>query len=369
MSNHHQIELLLKTVRSLAILSVILAMTNIFTIICHFTGLPNLKIAEKWHLFITPAKKTAPLSKEALAMLAKNNLWQAPNIATAPNNEEGKLIRYGHDLVANTAKYIGPKGSVAALSNGMNCQNCHLDAGTKPWGNNYGAVAATYPKFRERSGGMEDIYKRVNDCVQRSLNGKALDTLSREMQGIKAYIEWLGKDVPKKTTPNGAGIYKLAYLSRPTNTVAGQQIYTEKCQSCHQANGQGALNPDGIAYQYPPLWGKNSYNIGAGLYRMSRMAGYVKYNMPLGATYFQPQLSDEEAWDVAAFINSQQRPSKDLSKDWPNLAGKPADHPFGPFVDGFSEQQHKYGPFAEIDAKLKTLKKEQGGNTAGAAKK
>jgi thiosulfate dehydrogenase len=359
MSNNNHLETLLKSVRSLTTLSMILAITNIGTIILHFTGVPNLNVAEKWRVFMTAPKQTAPLSKESLAELAKNNLWQAPDITDIPKNEKGDLIRYGRDLVANTATYIGPKGSIAHLTNGMNCQNCHLEAGTKPWGNNYGAVASTYPKFRERSGGMEDIYKRVNDCVQRSLNGQALDTLSREMQSIKAYIEWVGKDVPKKTTPNGAGIYKLAYLSRAANPTAGQQIYVEKCQSCHQANGQGVLNADGIAYQYPPLWGKNSYNIGAGLYRISRFAGYVKYNMPLGATYFQPQLSDEASWDVAAFINSQQRPTKDLSKDWPNIAGKPADHPFGPFADGFSDVAHKYGPFAAIDTKLKALKKQQ----------
>ena len=65
--------------------------------------------------------------------------------------------------------------------------------------------------------------------------------------------------------------------------------------------------------------------------------------MPLGATHNNPQLSEEEAWDLAAFINSQPRPKKDLRKDWPNLAGKPIDHPFGPYSDGFSEEQHKYG--------------------------
>jgi thiosulfate dehydrogenase len=79
----------------------------------------------------------------------------------------------------------------------------------------------------------------------------------------------------------------------------------------------------------------------------------VKYNMPLGASHDSPQLTDEEAWDVAAFINSQPRPKKDIHADWPDVSKKPIDHPFGPFADAFSETQHKYGPFGPIEAAQK----------------
>jgi thiosulfate dehydrogenase len=107
------------------------------------------------------------------------------------------------------------------------------------------------------------------------------------------------------------------------------------------------------------LWGKNSYNSGAGLFRISRFAGYIKYNMPLGATYDNPQLSDEESWDIAAYVESLERPSKDLSQDWPNISKKPVDHPFGPFSDTFTQAQHKFGPFKPIkDEKKKNEKKQ-----------
>ena len=77
--------------------------------------------------------------------------------------------------------------------------------------------------------------------------------------------------------------------------------------------------------------------------------------MPFGvATHSNPQLSDEEAWDVAAFINSQPRPVKKFAQDWPDVAEKSFDFPFGPYTDGFSEQQHKYGPFEPIQ-KAKAL--------------
>jgi thiosulfate dehydrogenase len=289
------------------------------------------------------------------------NLWTAPvewrMMRLEP--EEQKLVKYGKELITHTSQYLGPKGSVRNISNGMNCQNCHLNAGSQPWGNNYFAVEANYPKFRERSGAVEDQVKRVNDCFERSLNGQALDSNSTEMKAILAYIKWLGSDVPKKTTPKGAGIFKVKGLKRPTDPIKGQIVYEAKCQSCHQANGEGVLAEDGKSYTYPPLWGKNSYNHGAGLYRISNFAGYVKYNMPLGATYERPQLTDEEAWDLGAYVNSQPRPAKDLSKDWPNIAGKPFDHPFGPYADPFSEEQHKYGPYKPIKDWIAAHKKDK----------
>jgi thiosulfate dehydrogenase len=278
------------------------------------------------------------------------SLWTAPSDWRLDrlSIDEKQQILYGRDLIAHTAHYLGPNGSVRKIANGMNCQNCHLKAGTQPWGNNYFAVYSTYPRFRARSGSKESIIKRVNDCLERSLNGKALDSTSYEMKAIKAYIKWLGTDVPKKVSPKGAGIFKLKYLPRAADVGKGRMVYEKNCQSCHQANGQGIMAADGKTYTYPPLWGEHSYNNGAGLFRISMFAGYVKYNMPLGTTYEKPMLSDEEAWDVAAFVNSMPRPTKDLSKDWPDIAKKPIDHPFGPYADSFSEQQHKYGPFKPI---------------------
>ena len=283
-----------------------------------------------------------------------STFWTAADINTiAADSNIKDQLEYGKDLIAHTAKYFGPKGSINHITNGMNCQNCHLEAGTKAWGNNYGAVFSTYPKYRARSGTEEDLYKRINDCFERSLNGKALKNESKEMLAIKSYIEFIGKDVKKGEKPKGSGIYDLAYLNRAIDPINGKTLFVAKCQSCHQANGEGLLADNKIEYTYPPLWGKNSYNNGAGLYRMSRFAGYIKYNMPQGATYQKPQLTDEEAWDIAAFVNAQPRPTKDMSKDWPKIEEKPADHPFGPFADNYTEQQHKYGPYQPIKAAQK----------------
>jgi thiosulfate dehydrogenase len=121
--------------------------------------------------------------------------------------------------------------------------------------------------------------------------------------------------------------------------------------SCHGPEGKGLADRATNGYLYPPLWGEHSYNNGAGLFRLSRFAGYVYDNMPYRSFYDnKPQLSYEQAWDVAAFVNSQPRPVADLSEDWPDISLKPFDHPYGPYTDGFSEQQHKYGPYKPIQA-------------------
>lgn len=308
-----------------------------------------------------PDRKEKVKNKETFK--PKKKVWELLKMDAVVHEKKPELIKYGRELIANTSYYLGPKGKVKAISNGMNCQNCHLDAGTRVWGNNYGAVLSTYPKFRERSGTVENIYKRVNDCFERSLNGKALDTASREMQAMVSYIKFVGQFVPKDSVPEGTGIWKLKFMNRAADPQKGQVAYEAKCVSCHGKNGEGVLKPDGTGYTYPPLWGKNSYNHGAGLYRLSRFAGYIKTNMPFGATYEAPQLSDEEAWDIAAYVNSKPRPAKDLSKDWPKISGKPIDHPFGPYADPFSEEQHKFGPFKPIDDFKKAQKKKKEAET------
>ncbi len=275
-------------------------------------------------------------------------MWQAPDTTSIPQTPEGDLVRYGRKLIANTSYYLGPKGTVAKISNAMNCQNCHMDGGAKPYGNSFSGVASIYPVFRPRSGIVESIEFRINDCMLRSMNGQTMDTTSREIHAMVVYLKWIGKDVKKGIKPKGAGLVELPYLDRPCEPLKGKIVYINKCMTCHGKNGEGIMKQAGEGFIYPPLWGPQSYNTGAGLFRMGRLAGFVKHSMPLGTTYEQPQLSDEEAWDVAAFVNSQPRPEKSFSQDWPDIRKKAVDYPYGPYADGFSEDQHKYGPYGPI---------------------
>lgn len=289
-----------------------------------------------------------PAAPKSTALMDPVGMWKAPDWSSVDAEPNADDIKYGKELIVNTAEYLGPQGKVKKISNGLNCQNCHVQAGTAPLGNNYSAAKSTYPKVRGRSGKSEDIQLRINGCFQRSLNGEALPNDSKEMIAIVAYMDWLGKDVPKGEKPKGAGIYELPFLDRAADPIKGKTIYERQCVACHLTDGQGVMKTDGSSYTYPPLWGEHSYNQGAGLFRMSRFAGYVKANMPFGATYENPILSDEEAWDVAAYVNSLDRPKRDFPNDWPDISKKPIDHPFGPYADKFSEEQHKFGPFQAI---------------------
>lgn len=310
--------------------------------------------------FLRPSSEKSKTSAASVVMIKKDtiNYWRPADVQAINDPALKATVLYGKELIAHTSHYLGPNGTVKKISNGMNCQNCHLDAGTKIWGNNYGSVAALYPKFRARSGSIENIYKRINDCIERSLNGHALDTSSVEMTAIAAYINYIGSNLSKGKKAEGSGLKELPYLHRAADIAKGKEVYSALCTSCHNADGQGQL--DSLyhdQYKYPPLWGPHSYNDAAGLYRLSNLAKYVKYNMPLGANHDNVILTDEQAWDVAAYINTQARPHKAVPYDWPDITKKPIDHPFGKYADNFSETQHKYGPYQEIKKMYDALNK------------
>jgi len=156
---------------------------------------------------------------------ANKKQWQAPDINLVAETKEGEMIRYGRELIVNTSKYFGPQGIVAPITNGMNCQNCHVEAGARSFGNSFAAVSSTYPKFRDRSGMLESIEFRINDCMQRSLNGKPIDSLSKEMRAMVAYFKWIGKDVKKGEKPFGSGIVEIPFLSRAADPQKGKMIF------------------------------------------------------------------------------------------------------------------------------------------------
>ena len=74
-----------------------------------------------------------------------------------------------------------------------------------------------------------------------------------------------------------------------------------------------------------PCGGPESFNIGAGMARLSNAAGFVKTNMPLGKG---EMLTDADAIDVAAYFMRQPRPDFPAKlRDWPK-GGKPDDAPY-----------------------------------------
>lgn len=290
--------------------------------------------------------------------------WRAPREEDIPPGAAGEAIRYGRELIANTGKYFGPAGKIAKVSNGMNCQNCHLNAGTKLFANNYSVFFANYPKKGARSGKLDQVTDRISDCFQRSLNGKMPDASSKEIQAMVAYFKWVGQGQQKGEKLAGTATEKIPYLDYPADPKKGLLVYLKHCQSCHGANGAGQKSEDLLSYTYPPLWGENSYNDGAGMYRLSNFAGFVKNNMPYGIDHQSPVLTDEEAWDVAAYVNSRPRPHREQARDYPDLSRKPIDAPYGPYPDPYPAAQHKFGPFKPIVAYMEQMKARRGNDKA-----
>ena len=169
------------------------------------------------------------------------------------------------------------------------------------------------------------------------------------MKAFVSYLKWLSRFAPEDGTIKGIGFVKIDIPDRVVDLNKGKQVFIKNCVVCHTANGTGLISPDGLTYIYPPLWGTDSYNHGAGMTRVITAAQFIKANMPFGTTYNSPILTDEEAYDVAGYINQQERPKKsNPEKDFPDLKKKPVSTPYPPYADGFSVEQHQMGPFQPI---------------------
>jgi thiosulfate dehydrogenase len=279
--------------------------------------------------------------------------YQVPDTAQIPNGEEGEMIRYGRNLILNFPEYLGPEGSVGAYAgNKLNCSNCHLEGGTRPNGLNFFSSHARYPQFRAREGKILNLAERINNCIERPLNGKPIPLDSKEMNAMLSYMKWVSTGVETGKRVPGDDLPEIPLPTRPANPEKGALVYQKHCQRCHAQNGEGVQDSMGKKYLYPPLWGKNSYQPGSSMHRLIKHAAFVYGNMPYDiAKPGKPVLTPEEAFDVAAFVNDDRihpRPYVDLSTSYPMIHHKPADFPIGPFDDPYPAEQHKFGPFGEI---------------------
>jgi len=196
------------------------------------------------------------------------------------------------------------------------------------------------------------------------MNGRSLPVNGPEMKALVSYVKFLSSGLAPGQQLSGHGAGKMADLDRAADPARGENIYQRACLGCHNTDGSGVARDPGamqLGYAVPPLWGKDSFNDGAGMARISDLANFVHTNMPHGADYLNPLLSDEDSWDVAAYVESQPRPQKPgLDKDFSgHLLEKPVDAPYGPYADDFPADQHKYGPFGPIRAEIERLKAEK----------
>jgi len=281
--------------------------------------------------------------------------WQAPDIGKLPDDKYGQMVRQGKALMEQTYKYLGPEVKDANKrfsGNNLSCVSCHMEAGGRKFGNPWVGTFVSFPQYRGREDAVSTTEERINGCMERSMNGRKLPLDSAEMKAMMSYLHFLSTGIPVGAKLEGVGTLKLKALARAADPVAGKQVYASTCVACHGANGEGlrrGKTGDADGYQFPPVWGPDSYNDGAGMARLTLAAGFIKGNMPSGITHTTAVLSDEQAFDVAAYINSQPRPVKpNLDADFPARNNKPVDAAFPPYTPGFSAEQHKYGPWQPI---------------------
>ena len=233
---------------------------------------------------------------------AGSETLRAPPDSVIPANVMGGAIRRGRALLANT-----PDSLAGHVGSALRCFSCHLKEGTQPGAFPLVGVYARFPQYRPRNGLVNLIEDRINDCFERSLNGKALPRDGRDMREIVAYLAFMSRGVPPPGDIPGMGVRTLEPLH--PDTVQGQAIFAETCSRCHGVDGGGTP----LA---PPLWGSRSFNIGAGMARLRTAAAFIRDNMPNDRAVV---LSDQHAYDVAGYILSRPRP--DFARkgdDWPN---------------------------------------------------
>jgi thiosulfate dehydrogenase len=232
-----------------------------------------------------------------------------PSPETIPGSQLGEQIRLGYLIVVNTQEYARPY-----VGNRLNCTNCHLDGGPNPNAASFVGLAAVYPEYRALNARVNTLADRVNECFERSLNGRALPPDSSKLQVIVAYITWLSRGVPQGATLPWRGL-QFIDSRRPLDPGNGKKVFANKCAFCHGSDCLGTMAA-------PPVWGPQSYNIAADMARVTVAAAFIKSNMPRSWGW---SLSDDDTYDVAAYVNSQPRPDfADKIRDWPKC-GKPAD--------------------------------------------
>ncbi|SIR22730.1 c-type cytochrome [Maribacter ulvicola] len=285
--------------------------------------------------------------------VVEEKVWQ-PKDAISEIENMPLEVKEGYYLIAKTSKFMGPGAEKAEdrySGNNLACSNCHLQKGAQAGSGSWVGILERFPQFGGRGNKVGTIEDRINGCMERSMNGRMLPPDSDKLVAIVAYMNWLSEGVPESRKAEFKGYPKIKIPDEKVDLAKGKEVYTRECISCHGNDGAGVLSPvDNSSYTYPPLWGKDSFNDGAGMHRVITAAEFIKSNMPyLQATWENPKLTDEEAYHVAGYINSFTRPHKlNTENDYPDKKLKPVSTPYGPWVDDFSPEQHKYGPFKPI---------------------
>jgi thiosulfate dehydrogenase len=247
--------------------------------------------------------------KTASAHIEKSeHPYQPPSMDEVPTGDEGELIKLGENLHNQTSTLLD-----GYVGNTLSCASCHANGGVDSSLDLVG-ISKIYPQYNPRAGREVTLQERINGCFKRSMNGKPLPPDSKEMKAMVAYYSYISTNVPDGTIERPwAKLSKAEGDLAAVNIDEGRELYNKACITCHGEDGSGGGT--GLA-----LWGDKSYNIGAGMARIRTAGGFIKEYMPKVATggYEPGSFTDQEAMNIAAYINSMARPDfPDKIYDWP----------------------------------------------------
>ncbi len=225
--------------------------------------------------------------------------FRPPAESELPAGEFGDVIRRGREIFIDT-----PRAAPAYVGNSLRCVSCHLDAGRLADSSPMWAAFVSYPAYRSKTQSVTTFQQRLQGCFEYSMNGKAPPLGAPELVALESYAYWLASGATVDPKIAGRGYPALARPAQAANFARGKQVYAQNCALCHGADGAGQHAQDGTAV-FPALWGPDSFNWGAGMGRVNNAAAFVKANMPLG---LPGTLSEQQAWDVALYMNSHERP-------------------------------------------------------------
>lgn len=249
------------------------------------------------------AAAAPPAAEHSLALnrlLQDKRAYHAPpDDALIPRDKYGDEVRLGKKIFTETWKYAR-----RYTGNQLACSNCHLDAGRRANAGPMWAAFGMYPAYRRKNDRTSTLEERIQECFWFSMNGFKPTVDAPEVRALVAYTHFLARGAPIGVDLPGRGFPQIVNTGHDPNPTRGGAVYREKCASCHGDNGAGVKQTGG-GNTFPALWGLGAYNKGAGMARVELLAGFTKANMPPGGEW---SLSDQEALDVASYINLQLRP-------------------------------------------------------------
>ena len=144
-----------------------------------------------------PAKQTAEIDLTQ---------WPLGDIASVRDDPFGVLVEYGYRLFTDTPNQIGPTVADPArrfAGNNLACSNCHLKAGSQPYAMPLVGVWGQFPQYRAREGAVDTLEDRINGCMERSMNGRALPPDSHEMRAFSSYCPMAIDRHPRRRQARG----------------------------------------------------------------------------------------------------------------------------------------------------------------------